>query len=421
MSFGRESRHKKPLGKGWVTVLKEQDSKEKTKLWTKDFVLISMVNLLLFASWQMFPFVFPVYLNQLGASDIVLGWITTITTIAALLIRPFCGLLLDRFGRKGVLLTGVFLMAVSVAVYPFFTLISVIFAIRFLHGLAWGVASTASQTVASDVIPSRRFAEGMGMFALSASLALAIAPGLALELFNNFGIVAVVLVALGALCLIFVLAFSMKYQKQEKPQSFHRAGIFERKSLLPATIVFFLTMCYGGLTTFLALHASSQGVDGIGVFFTAYAIAVALTRPVLGKVVDQKGYGVIIIPGLIAMVASLVLLSFADTLVLFVLVAVLYGFGFAACNSTLQAMAVAGVPYGRRGAANATYLVGFDSGIGVGALLAGMIASLVGYSGLYLSFALLPVVAGILFFLFARNRKPPALQQEVQLDEEAQK
>lgn len=358
----------------------------------------------------MFPFVLPVYLQTLGASDIELGLITTITTIAALLIRPFGGALLDRFGRKGVLIAGILLMTLSAFAYSVFTLIIAIFVVRFLHGLSWGVASTASQTVASDVIPPKRFGEGMGLFALSASLALAIAPGLALELFNGEGFLPVVWVTVGFLVVSLVLSLLFKLPKVKPSQPFRLRNIFEKDSAVPALLVFCLTMCYGGLTTFLALHAAAQGVEGIGVFFTAYAIAVALSRPLLGKVVDSKGYGVIIVPGLVAMTASLVLLAFADSLALFIVVAFLYGFGFAACNSTLQTMAVADVPFERRGAANATYLVGFDSGIGLGALVSGVLVGFIGYSGLYLSFALLPILTGALFFLLARKRKPPALR-----------
>lgn len=207
------------------------------------------------------------------------------------------------------------------------------------------------------------------------------------------------------------LAPLLKYKTTKNVSSFHLTSMFEKRSALPATIVFFLTLCYGGLITFLALHAATQGIEGIGAFFTAYAIAVALSRPLLGKFVDRKGYGVIIIPGLIAIALSLVLLSFAHSLMMLIVVALLYGAGFAACNSTLQTMAVADVPYERRGAANATYLVGFDSGIGFGAVLSSLVVSIAGYTGMYAWFSLIPLLAGVLFISLARGRKPPALQE----------
>ena len=382
-------------------------------LLTRDFILIALVNFLIFSSWQTLPFVLPVYLQSLGAEDAALGWVTAITTISALLIRPLCGIILDRFGRKGIFLAGIVFMALVSITFNFIPFVGAILALRFVHGLAWGITSTASQTVASDVIPPRRFGEGMGLFALSASFAMALMPGLALAFFNESGITPVILLATAALVLAFLLASFLRYRPIKKQRTPFRAQeLLERASLLPAVIVFFLTTCYGSLVTFLAIHASAHGVENIGLFFTAYAVAVAASRPLLGRLVDRKGYALVIAPGLVLMVIALVVLSQANSLLLFIAVALLYGTGFAACHSTLQAMAVAGIAPERRGAANATFLIGFDSGIGVGSLASGLLAASLGYAGMYLCFAALPLVAAALFFAFARNRKPPSLVKE---------
>ncbi len=383
-------------------------------LWTRDFIFIAAINFLIFSSWQTLPFVLPVYLQSLGAPDAALGWVTAITTGSALLIRPFCGALLDRFGRKGILLSGILFMVVVTTSFAFFPFVGVILALRFIHGLSWGITSTSSQTVASDIIPPRRFGEGMGLFALSASLAMAIAPGLALELFNGQGILPVIVLGVGALACAFVFACFLKYRKIEKRTEFSIKGLLEKSSLAPTAIMVVLSACYGALVTFLAIHAAAQGVQNIGLFFTAYAIAVALSRPIMGKFVDRKGYKAVLVPGLLLMIAGLVLLSQANSLPLFILTAFVYASGFAACNSTLQTMAVSSVEPQRRGAANATFLIGFDGGIGLGSIVSGLLASMFGYSGMYLCFAAFPLIGGIIFFLFARNRKPPSLMMEAE-------
>lgn len=385
--------------------------KPKGTLWTKDFVLITIVNFLIFSSWQAFPFVLPVYMQSLGAPDAVLGLVTAITTVSALLIRPFCGLILDRFGRRGIFLSGIAFMGLSSLCFEFIPVVGAILALRFVHGLAWGITSTSSQTVATDIIPPKRFGEGMGLFALSASLALAIAPGLALQLFDWEGITPVIVLAVGTLVLAFGFACFLRYRPIERHPTLSMKNLIERSSVLPSIIVFFLTACYGALVTFLAIHASAQGVNNIAPFFVAYAIAVAVSRPLLGKLVDHKGYTVVLVPGLLLMVAALVLLSRANSLTLFIVVAFLYGAGFAACHSTLQTMAVANVEPQHRGAANATFLIGFDSGIGVGSAASGLLVVALGYADMYLCFAALPLVSAAIFFAFARYRKPPRLAQ----------
>ena len=386
------------------------DNGKGPSLWTKDFVVIAAVNFLVFSSWQALPFVLPVYLQDLGADDVVLGWVTAITTISALLIRPFCGIILDRFGRKGIFLAGIVFMGLASAAFAFIPVIGIILAMRFVHGLAWGITSTASSTVASDIIPPKRFGEGMGLFALSASLAFAIAPGAALESFNVGGIVPVVSISVGALAVAFVFACLLRYRPVEKKATVRLENMINRASILPAVIMFFLTACYGSLVTFLAIHAAARGVENVGLFFTAYALAVALSRPFLGRFVDRRGYTVVLLPGIFLVALALAVLSQADSLPLFILAALLYGFGFAGCQSTLQTMAVADAAPEHRGAANATFLVGFDCGIGVGSVASGALAASVGYAGMYLCFATLPLVAAAVFLVFARKRKPPSLQ-----------
>lgn len=306
-------------------------------------------------------------------------------------------------------MSGIAFMGLASAAYMLFPAIGALFVIRFIHGLAWGISSTSSQTVASDIIPPKRFGEGMGMFALSASLALAIAPGLAFEAYKRNGFSSVAIIGIVLLAAAFIIAYFLKYKTVDKPTSFHFKGILEKRSLVPALIMFFLSSCYGALTTFLVIHANNQGVDNIGLFFTAYAVAVALSRPLLGKVIDRRGYAVVLLPGLCLLALAQMVLAFANSLALFLLVAFLFGFGFAGCNSTLQAMAIAGIPLNRRGAANATYLIGFDCGIGFGAVVSGLIAAAIGYSGLYICFAFMPLIAIGLYLGLARHRKPPAL------------
>lgn len=110
----------------------------KSKLWTWNFTIITITNLFMFFAFQLFPSALPPYLKSLGASDHLLGWLQGIMTIATLLIRPFAGLALDRYGRKGIFIAGLVGMLLTTAAYRFFPVIGIIFIIRFVHGMMWG-------------------------------------------------------------------------------------------------------------------------------------------------------------------------------------------------------------------------------------------------------------------------------------------
>src|SRR5699024_6432189 len=71
---------------------------------------------------------------------------------------------------------------VSVGSYAFITSIVLLFVMRIAQGIGWGFSTTATGTIATDLIPPKRRGEGMGYFGLSGNLALAFGPALGLTL-----------------------------------------------------------------------------------------------------------------------------------------------------------------------------------------------------------------------------------------------
>mgnify|MGYP001021850856 FL=1 len=67
----------------------------KQTLWTKDLILITIVNLFMFLSFQMIIATLPLHVEDIGGTEKILGWITGLATISAVLIRPVTGMALD--------------------------------------------------------------------------------------------------------------------------------------------------------------------------------------------------------------------------------------------------------------------------------------------------------------------------------------
>lgn len=59
--------------------------------------------------------------------------------------------------------------------------------LRASHGVAFGMVTISSSTVAIDVMPASRRNEGIGYFALSANTAMAIGPMSSLYIFDLLG------------------------------------------------------------------------------------------------------------------------------------------------------------------------------------------------------------------------------------------
>ncbi len=379
----------------------------KTPLWTKNFVTIIIVNLVIFFGYQMLMPTLPKYIQSLGIDNSHIGLISGIITVSTLLIRPFAGQILDRIGRKQVLWGGFIIYMFMVTSYSWISTVGMLLLVRFLHGFGWGATTTASNTIASDVIPKKRFGEGMGYFSLASSIAMATAPaiGLSLLLRYDFRFITYFSSALALVALL--ISFTVKYQEVPKiPQDAKvKRAIYDLSAFKPALITFFVTVTYGSITSFLSLYASERGIENIGIYFTVYAAFLLLSRPFFGRIVDRRGFGYAIIPGLICLLISMILLSFSMSLPLFLLAGVFYGIGFGATQSSLQTMALVSVPRERFGAATATFFTGFDSGIGIGTVIAGLISTAVGYAHMYLILSASILIAFVLYFVIGKKPK----------------
>ncbi|GIN88652.1 MFS transporter [Heyndrickxia sporothermodurans] len=385
-----------------------QIHKNKEKIWTRDFILICLANFFIFLGFQMTLPTIPLFVEHLGGNDQLIGFVVGIFTFSALLLRPFAGHALESKGRKFVYLFGLAIFVLSVGSFGFAMSIAFLFALRIIQGVGWGFSTTASGTIATDIIPSKRRGEGMGYYGLSGNLALAFGPSLGLALSGVLSFKLLFFICAGLGIAAFLLSSNIHYKKVEKSAA--SAGtvkwdIYEKSALPPSLLLFFITVTFGGIASFLPLYTAQKGITGIQWYFLIYALALMLTRTFTGKLYDKKGHQAVFIPGAILIVLAMVLLSWLpNTYVLFI-AAFLYGFGFGTVQPALQAWSIEKAPKNRKGMANATFFSFFDLGVGVGAMAFGQIGHLFGYGSIYKTAAVSVVLAIVLYLFILRKER----------------
>lgn len=179
--------------------------------------------------------------------------------------------------------------------------------------------------------------------------------------------------------------------------------LLEKKALRPSLVIFFLSINYAAIISFLALYGQFRQVPDIGIFFIVYAISITISRPLFGRLADRKGYDIVMVPGIILCTLTLVILYVAHTLSVFILAGFIYGIGFGAVQPTTHALSVLYVSPERRGAATATYFMFLDLGLGLGSILWGIVAQSVGYDVMYLLVIFPTLVSLLVYLLFARK------------------
>src|SRR5690554_2107275 len=87
------------------------------RIWTKNFTLIVISNFFIFLGFQMTIPTIPLFVENMGGNEQLMGLVVGIFTFSALLIRPYAGIAVDSKGRKLLYLLGLAIFVVSVGSY----------------------------------------------------------------------------------------------------------------------------------------------------------------------------------------------------------------------------------------------------------------------------------------------------------------
>ncbi|AGK55416.1 MFS transporter [Bacillus sp. 1NLA3E] len=393
-----------PLTKEKINI----NNKENEKIWTKDFVRILFANFFVFLGFQMTLPTIPLFVEHLGGNDQLIGFVVGIFTFSALLLRPFAGHALESKGRRFVYLFGMSIFVVSVGSYGFAMGITFLFVMRIVQGVGWGFSTTASGTIATDLIPQSRRGEGMGYYGLSGNLAMAMGPSLGLAIAGIMTFKQLFLICAGLGITAFLLASTIKFKKVEKHQQntvTRKLDLYEKSALPPSILLFFITITFGGIATFLPLYTAQKGISGIQWYFLFYALSLMVSRFFAGQLYDRKGHQAVFIPGTVLVMGAMVLLAWLPNSMVLYCAAILYGLGFGTVQPALQAWSVERAPIHRKGMANATFFSFFDLGIGVGAMAFGQIGHLFGYDSIYITSAMSVLIAILLYIIFLMKKR----------------
>ena len=294
--------------------------------------------------------------------------------------------------------------------------------IRFLHGMSYAVASTATNTIASSLIPISRQGEGVGYFSMFTSLAMVIGPACGLFLWKDKNITVLLLVGciISALSLLFAITMRVTQQKQNstelvqnteptKKKRMHWSDFIELKALPISLLAFLLAFSYSSLSGFLAsFTAEINQTQVASLFFVVFAMMIVLFRPIVGKIFDKYKEHYLYYPAILMFAVGLLMLSQAHSGKMVLFSGLIMGIGYGALFSCFQALTVKLSPIHRRGIATATFLLFFDSGYGLGSYFMGLIASFVNYSMMYAVAGIITLLSVILYYLL--HHRPQAKQ-----------
>ena len=376
------------------------------EIWNRVFVKAFIVNMLAqYGNYSMNTLSAP-YANHLGAAATVVGLVSGLFALTALLFKFVSAPAIDAFDRRKVLMFSLAIMLASFVGYSLAHTIPALIVSRLLTGVGLAFVPTCCIAIASDALPPDKMSTGIGFFALGTVVTQALAPAVGLKLVNLIGYNATfgVFAVLTGLTILFAATMHTGFVPVAKFK-ITAGSIFAGEVLVPTIILALMNMVFCNVNAFLILFGEHQGVSSsrIGYFFTVLAVTMVVSRPMIGKLADQYGSGKIVLGSMVFFAASFIVISLSKDLPMFLFAAFLSAFGYAGSQPALMAVCMKSVPTERRGAASCTSYIGQDLGNLAGPILAGAIVEHMGYASMWRLMTVPIFIAMLITFLFRKQ------------------
>lgn len=354
-------------------------TKKKMTFLSVSFVMATLSMLCQNVSTQMLNTTLSPFANFLWNSKTIGGLLTSFFNIGSIVMAFLSAPLIEKISKKYSIVIFSLLYCFATLLFIFVPQESATLFARLLQGIGKGVITVACSSVIADVTPDEQMNEGMGIFGLGSTFAMAFGPMIALNAvgqgnhYNRMFWVCAAVITCGALVALFIKKGPVKEtpQGEDKLETYRGvARLIEVKAMLPSinyTIFFASFACVVVFSSVYAQEMLGLNASQISMFYIVASVAMLIIRLFGGKLADKYGELIMIVPGHLCIVALLLIFIFlkegSAAYPLFLLCGALYGVGNAAVLPSMNAIAVVDSPEGRSSVANATFYFMMDFGI----------------------------------------------------------
>ena len=377
------------------------------KIFTMDFFLI--FGALLFSALVMYALMSTVteYATSMGTSASIAGLVSGIYIFGGLCSRIYSANALERMNWKKLAIIFLSIHFLACILYFSANNVTLLLIVRFIHGLGFGASANAIVTIASAILPKKRFAEAFGYFMLGTTIAVGLGPYISGFFYDHWGALGSfgLATAFSAIALLCILILDIgKYDLKSNDDNEEIAdienvsdsmegeskyGIIDKIFEVPAIPVSLFTgltsLGYVSILSFYRLYAvETDLVSAFSLFFIVYSIVLVASRPIAGKIQDSYGDKIIVFTGIIAQAIGLFLIAWMPSTITVLICAVCAALGFGTLNSACTAIVTRDAPINRRPYAISTFYIFCDGTMGFGPALLGSFVSLSsGYAPVY--------------------------------------
>ena len=361
----------------------------------------------------------PLFAASLGAGELLVGAIVSVSTLTGMLLKPIFGWLSDSRGRKLWLLIGLALFSGVPFLYSLVDTPGQLFVLRLIHGLATAIYGPVTLAVVAEMAMTGR-GERLGWFGMARTGSYLLAPLLAAWLLTWLQPSTVFTLIGFVSCLAFVPVLKMDLSSAPAVTAGrgHRYVLDSCKTACSAVLsstglwlasalellVYIVTYSIKGFLPLYALYIADVNLLVVGLFFTVQEAAHLLMRPFGGRFGDKKGYLVAVNSGYLFLTVGVLLLPYVTTDIEFLLIAVLIGAGQGLIFPSTVALVSVAINARHLGAGMGMLGTVRNFGKVVGPVMAGVLITRLDYSQFFHITALMMLLAMLTILVVQKFR-----------------
>lgn len=378
-------------------------------------VVLGFVSLLMDASSELVHALLPLFMaSVLGASMFAIGIVEGIAEAAALMVRAFSGYWSDVMRkRKPLVLAGYSLGALSKFAFPLATSLGWVVGARLADRIGKGIRGAPRDALIADLAPPSARGASFGLRQALDSIGAIVGPLLAIGALawfsNDIRAALWIAVVPAALCVLLIVFGVREPNFADRSPPSRRIAIGDLKRLDTAfvfviVVAFVLTLARFS-EAFLVLRATSVGMT-LGQapwVMVAMATVYAVFAFPAGSLAD-KGYSRgLLFSGLIALIASDLVLARAGNAVAVLAGAALWGLHLALTQGLMAALVAAVSPPDLRGTAFGVFNLTGGVALLLASALAGLLWDVLGPAWTFYVGAAFTLLAGVALALWQRT------------------
>ncbi len=352
----------------------------------------------------------PIFAASLGASDVFLGLIVSISTCTGMLLKPLIGAFSDLFGQRLWLFVGTTFFVVIPFVYQFVHTPTQLAGVRIVHGFATAIYGPVTLAYVSQQSP-KALAERIGWFGIARSAGYIVGPLVASWLLLTLS-PATVYTVTGFLSILAFLPIiglvdgntakiELSYSLARQVVQTLYLGWRTPSAWLAGSLQAVMYVALYAVKAFLPVYAVSQQVNiaVVGSLFAVQEMIHVMLKPWGGRIGDQKGHIVLVSVGFTLLGAALSLLVYPQNYLYLLAAFMVMGLSQALIIPSMTALVIKSTDNNSVGATLGLVGTLVNAGKVAGPIIAGVLINWLQYSMTFqiIGFFLVLVALGLWF------------------------